>query len=388
MEILVSFKPEWFVYSNNLIKYLNDSTEFRAKLALRSDKVQLMKERFKFDGLYYHYKPDIEFESKDDLSGDKITIYIDEIGFRNKRNTYSRHKIIPYVFLGDSGTFGVDSKKGYPEIFGNLINDVTLNLSMGGHGPQQYLESLKRFGINKKPKIIFIAMYINDIRDAQVYNSLKRQGINDCLRYLTASVTIGDKKFKRLFFLKHSNLIHFLYGAFAYPPWSIDRDKKANRSTTTDFSIVLDNGLKTYRFNNIEPPPLTLIGREEWIGPAVSALEQIVDIAKSIRSRVVLTYIPKPSEVYYPYIKKGKDVFYKKYNPESDDFGWAMGLNEIAKRLKIEFIDPRDKLRCEASVSPLIYGGINDAHFNSRGHEIFARILYNCVHMSLHKNNF
>ncbi|MEE3254740.1 MAG: hypothetical protein VX199_03490, partial [Chloroflexota bacterium] len=111
----------------------------------------------------------------------------------------------------------------------------------------------------------------------------------------------------------------------------------------------------------------------------ISTLRQITTLAASKNSKIILTYLPHPTEVYYTYIKQNRALFYETHDPDNDNFGWSKELNQISNELGIEFADPRPFLITAAAQTPFLYRNINDAHLSAHGHDVFARFLYKYV---------
>ena len=132
IESILIFKPTWLIHNKSLITHMDQ----RSSLYLRTLKftnqqtVQLQNERLVFDGLYYNFKPGIRFNGKvNTLDGPKESmINIDEIGFRNDYGVFTNNQHISYIFLGDSGTFGVGYEQPFPAVFRKLSGGETLNL--------------------------------------------------------------------------------------------------------------------------------------------------------------------------------------------------------------------------------------------------------------------
>ena len=382
VELSLIVQPQWLIPNRGLLNYMDS----RSALYLRvlqfydAEYNKTVNDRAIFDGLYFIYKPGISFqEYTNTLEGKKSnTIYIDEIGFRNKYGTYSENPRIPYVFLGDSGTFGNGSSIPFPQVFSELTNENTLNLGIGGHGPQMYLRSLEQFGVQKSPTIIFITLFLNDMQNGYSFDLLQRHG-------------------------KDSNKFYLLYAAGARFPWPtniasklalercnicmyIDASIKSfsipKPTPITDddqiYTIVLDNNKTTVRTRELQAPQ-PMCPNNPCIEPTLKALRDIATLGRSINSRVILTYLPMPSEIYYPYIDQGQLDFNSIHNPTGSTFGWAEELASISMDLDIEFADPRAFLIKEAAESPFLFIGVNDAHLSDHGHQIFAKFLHRHV---------
>ena len=324
-ETLVRINPLWFIRNNDILNQCNTSIRLKSVQI----KYPFLFEYFKYfenAGLYYHLKPGITIK-QDDIQ--KFPVEIDEIGFRNKRNTFTNHEHIPYIFLGDSGTIGMAAKKNFTTIFSELMDEVVLNLGMPGYTTPHYLNSLQQYGIVKKPQIIFIVLFLNDHIEALNYVSLKKLKIDSRRLYQCRIIPNQDELSS--YMVKHSDLYSLLSSYIHYFSNHTYAQESSNKISTKKFtkpkkdqmfSIVVGNGNKTHTFKNMKPPP-PFPTTEKLNHFFIHYIGKIASLGKSIGSRVVLTYIPRPSEIYYPYLKEGRDYFFNKYTPQSSKFGWG-----------------------------------------------------------------
>jgi hypothetical protein len=97
----------------------------------------------------------------------------DEQGFRNSHTTKSADIAVlgdSFMEYGDNeaDTFGKRLEKKLPGL-------VVVNLGKSGYGPFQYLEVLKNYGIDKKPKDVLFGFYEgNDLKDIEAYLEWKK----------------------------------------------------------------------------------------------------------------------------------------------------------------------------------------------------------------------
>jgi hypothetical protein len=97
----------------------------------------------------------------------------DEQGFRNSHTTKSADLVVlgdSFMEYGDNeaDTFGKRLEKKLPGL-------VVANLGKSGYGPFQYLEVLKKYGIDKKPKDVLFGFYEgNDLKDIKAYLEWKK----------------------------------------------------------------------------------------------------------------------------------------------------------------------------------------------------------------------
>ena len=72
------------------------------------------------------------------------------------------------IALGDSFTFGsgVNQEATWVARLATLANRDVLNLGVPGYSPTQYTRALEKYGLSLSPKIIFYALYTNDLVDS------------------------------------------------------------------------------------------------------------------------------------------------------------------------------------------------------------------------------
>ena len=102
-----------------------------------------------------------------------------EHGFRNVSSSPERADI---VALGDSLTFGygVEDDQAWPALLAHdlQLNHV-INLGLIGAGPQQYLRVYETFGVQLRPRILLVGLFIgNDFWDADLFDRWLRSGVD------------------------------------------------------------------------------------------------------------------------------------------------------------------------------------------------------------------
>ncbi len=380
IELLLIFKPLWLVRNSNLVASMDKRTSLyiRSVNHINSDYIETVNDRFVFDGLYFKNKPGISYHQKVETF-DGLTehlLNIDEIGFKNQYGTYSENSHIPYVFLGDSGTFGAGYSKPFPEIFKEVSRKQTLNLSIPGHGPQMYLKSFKDFGISKSPTHIIITLFHNDFDNAYTYNLLDKNGKSSQDYHLLYTSNLSFEWPTNLLaslILEYCNTCAYID---AWISTSHKTIKVRNTNLTQKASFFLDSKQTELIFSEeLQSAPPMCSDPCRTLG--LNTLQEINKLAKSINSTVILTYLPHPSEIYYPYIRQNKEMFHSLYQSDTNNPSWAKDLHQIAKDLNIQFADPRNYLTEAASQTPFLYRSLNDSHLSARGHEVFAKFLHN-----------
>jgi lysophospholipase L1-like esterase len=102
----------------------------------------------------------------------------DEGGFRNTSSWPERADI---VALGDSLTFGygVEDGQAWPVLLARDLHlDHVINLGLSGAGPQQYLRVYETFGVQLRPRILVVGVFLrNDFWDADLFDRWLHSGI-------------------------------------------------------------------------------------------------------------------------------------------------------------------------------------------------------------------
>ncbi len=100
------------------------------------------------------------------------TVVMDEMGFCNLPENSYRQETIDIVALGDSFTtcHAVKPRDTWSSRLAQLTGDSVYNLGRVKIGLHEYIQLLKKFGLQKSPKIVIINVYEgNDFRDARRY---------------------------------------------------------------------------------------------------------------------------------------------------------------------------------------------------------------------------
>lgn len=132
----------------------------------------------------------------------QYTLTVDSQGFRN----LSELADCDWLILGDSFAegSGVDDEQVWPVILGDIRDKTISNLGMSGGSPVTYLDTLKKFGIDRKPETVICLLYEgNDFRDS----NFAQHKLDD-----PKKATLFDKTFKAspLRRLMKDSLIRFL----------------------------------------------------------------------------------------------------------------------------------------------------------------------------------
>ncbi len=98
---------------------------------------------------------------------DHVRFVTDANGFPNSPSDNMTYDI---VTIGDSFTEGRTVANPWPRRVAEQMNSSTLNLGQAAFGPQEEVEVLKQYGLEKQPKWIIMAYFEgNDLHDAAAY---------------------------------------------------------------------------------------------------------------------------------------------------------------------------------------------------------------------------
>lgn len=135
----------------------------------------------------------------EDVESEK-TVTMDDTGFCNPPDDPYQRAAIEMVTIGDSFTWctTVDPAQTWTHRLGATVGASVYNLGAPGRGLYEYLQALKKFGLQKNPRVVVMAVFEgNDLRDALHFVSYKekltsgavREGEEPCSlpRYLCAA---------------------------------------------------------------------------------------------------------------------------------------------------------------------------------------------------------
>ena len=128
------------------------------------------------------WKPLAEVSYSFEDPGTVNTVKMDEIGFCNAAGLYEQQTQFDVVAIGDSFTWclTVNPEDTWPAQLAAVTDLSTYNLGQQGIGLYEYLELLKRYGLEKRPKVVVMNVYEgNDLRDALRYVSFRQSGATD-----------------------------------------------------------------------------------------------------------------------------------------------------------------------------------------------------------------
>lgn len=379
LEVVLGFRPDLFVGGSLASHYLTPKAYLRYVQLTNPNSWQALedkKQRFDISGLYYHYKPGILVPG----TGTGAPLTMDEIGFHNPPGTYSRNDHIPYIFLGDSGTIGIEVEKPFSQIVSEITREPTLNIGIGGQSPQDYATALERYGLAKKPRVVVVSLFLNDVSDALTYDRLDKAGLDDALYYFVDAEAYPAKGPVGFLFNRLCLPRYLAAMALFGPPWGHGAKSDGpitGVGTTQDTAMVsfpVSDGAKTVSVPaaSVQTELVTSRLTDAEMAPTLAALVRIKTMAESVGAKVLVTYLPQPIEYYRPFLTEGGKHF---ASVPDQDFGWGKQLQAYVESIGLPFLDPRPWMRSHVAHAPYLFPHINDAHLNTVGHALFGRML-------------
>jgi len=302
----------------------------------------------------------------------QVHMVTDAHGFRNLPPEQAMYDI---VALGDSFTRASGVATPWPQRLSEWTGMDVLNLADAGAGPQQELESLRQFGMNKHPQWVIMAYCgANDLYDAAAYEQANPFILARFGRYLWArvgeawqesapAVAASDYRYPIAIRADGTNLEMAFFSA--YISWLSVSGEVIEASQ--DYRIVRDTIL------------------------SVRALSEEVD------ARFLLVYIPSKEHVYLPNLDDAETlgrVFADVSTLALDEGGFLQFTKQTASpelarqhmddqaRLLADFAGEQGFLylnltstfQAEAGTGEELYYPF-DTHWNQQGHDLAAQTI-------------
>jgi hypothetical protein len=240
----------------------------------------------------------------------------------------------------------VDHEATWVARLARLTGREIVNLGMPGQGPHQYTRILKKYGAPLRPKVIFYAIFSNDLKDG--------------VRFEAPPAERRRKMTPKRFMKRYSTS----YNLFSHLSRSLKRKSKDERAQTA--------GLKLLERRLRDPYGIP----DARFASAWAALARQVDDAvaesKRLDARFILLYFPQKEEVYWELAK--------------ERVGDVDAFKERVSRLRNQILDfcAARELLCLDLTPVLKSRGLHgeelyypvDIHWNARGNAVVAQEIY------------
>ena len=328
------------------------------------------------------YKPGAEISYDFDEPGIVETVRMDDHGFCNPDPDSYRNPRFDVVALGDSFTWctTVHPTDAWPAVFAKLSGLTTYNLGLPGRGPQEYLEILRAFGVQKHPRFVVVDIYEgNDFRDSYRFHEWKSdprgaKTENPCPFSTAAACGVHDV-LARTPLGSHS----YAYNLVAGTLW---HKAAETRESGYDFryDVELSDGtIEPFNTRNGDLNELEYASRLRVGAADVDVFDDAMDgfaaLAKAEGFRVVLAYTPAAYSAYGARVRfHTRDVAdtMKLYSSRQREY-----FARKSAELGFEFVDmsgPLGVAAADTSTSAPLYFRTN-SHLTPHGHAVVAEAL-------------
>jgi hypothetical protein len=351
-----------------------------------------VKEEFVPDNaLVYKHPPLYSSKQIPDYKGDKYSplygvevpsmIYesatTDEDGFAYSNSTGPSDVLV----IGDSFMeFGLNKEDTFARRLERNSELKVANLSVGGYGPFQYLEVLKRYGTKKKPKYALFCFFEgNDIGDIQNYLTWKKTEPSQWKvprGYLpTIAASLSGSFFQRymIAFRQTTGFLKELLSATSQIIlYKTDPEAQGIHPDITVLNLRNESHRVLFFYKNRSRPTNEMLNAEEW-----NELRNILQEFKttSIANNItpIILYIPTAAHIYAEYStdKSGENWLRIRQEQVAAKANTENAMSALAKEINLELISLTPLFEASAADGKLLYYPF-DTHWNSEGREVAA----------------
>jgi hypothetical protein len=326
--------------------------------------------------LLRRYRPSTQLASKRDAAG-----------FCNPRGQENAAEQVEIIVLGDSfADCNVPAQQTWPALLQTLSGWQTYNLGVDGIGIYEYVQMLKQFGLQRRPRIVIMNIYEgNDLRDALRYWDHRNNKAGASKVGKLGSVRGGWAS-------RHSYAVNVATAAWrewVEPAWrslteTREKSKKgldAIDKNALDLRYVLHLEGGDVRFNqgNADRDELRLavVLDQGLIDLEVfdEALATFIQLAKDDGFLPVITYSPSAHTAYVnniEFAEPSAGPVLARYSARLRDY-----FRDAADRFGVPFLDLTPDLEAaiaahgSAQVARLLYFP-DTVHYSAEGHRIVA----------------
>ena len=317
-------------------------------------------------------------------------VTMDWNGFCNPRPLLERiyiKKEIDVLTVGDSFTWctTVNPADSWPHQLASISGKSVYNLSRSGIGTYEYIQLIKKFGLQLNPKVIIMNVYLgNDLRGAISYHEYIASGG----KYKITSEKKRNSLFQRLinnWIAQHSYSYNLalaspkaLYYHFLRIPPRITNETQM----TIDFRYTVSKGGKSIKLNldNSDLDEIVIATKlknnEGSLNLFDKSIEEFSQLAHQENFTPIIAITPS---AYAPYDK------YLKFNtPQNRDIlanyveNQRTYFRKISEKHNIIFVDMMEPLETAVkknpNLEPLLYFPTN-LHLTAEGHHVVAKAI-------------
>lgn len=311
---------------------------------------------------------------------DKVVAHVhlttDAHGFRNPLPEKATYGI---AALGDSFTVAGNVATPWPQKLAECTGIDVLNLGEAGAGPQQELEVLRQYGLEKRPQWVIMAYFEgNDLYDAAAYEQANPFILARFGRYLLAQ---------------------------SIAAWHERRGGSADAAVAPSYRYPI-----TVTINDTDLEMAFFSSYMAWLSVSGEVIEsslnyrlvtetllKVRELSEAAEARFLLVYVPSKAHVYLPYLNDAETlarVFTDVPTLELDEAGFLQFTNQtatpeltrqhmddqahlladFAAEQNITYLDLTSTFQEEAGAGVELYYPF-DTHWNQGGHNLAARTI-------------
>jgi PAS domain S-box-containing protein len=300
----------------------------------------------------------------------------DKNGFRNGRaREYS-----DIIAIGDSYLeWGNTEADTFVKRLENKLPGFTAaNLGKSGYGPAQYLEVLKRYGVNYRPKYALMAFFEgNDIQDTKAYFRWRKGQTEDLLAF---PYRMAQLSFTQRYILALNSEATFIKDTFSYWAKFVLNRMAQHQGYAYDIHpdlalINLGDG-KTHKVQFVEHldtrAPKEMLASDEW-RQLKTVMADVQEACEKNGITLIVMYIPAAAHVYAQYstTQSGENWLRIRDQQIQARTNTEEAMSLMAKELDLDLISLTPTLEEAASRGKMLYYPL-DPHWNPEGTELAA----------------
>ena len=311
----------------------------------------------------------------------RVLLEIDSNGFRNSAPVKNSYEV---VVIGDSFTIAKNVAFPWPARLADYLGLDVLNLAQSAFGPQEELNVLERYGLQKQPTWIVMAFFEgNDLHDAGAYERANPFIVTRLGKYILTR---------------------------AVEKWEVGQTSEVDRDDVRQLkdTAYLYPILVELRANDVQmaffPPYVSWLSASlETIEPSenfrlvAESILSVQQLSKEINAEFLLVYIPSKPHVYLEYVSEAEILrsVFEDVKEVSLDGSGLLGfsadsvlpkdvylrsddqeqlLKNFAAEENIEFLDLTPIFKAEAAKGVELYYPY-DTHWNQTGHDLAAQAI-------------
>jgi hypothetical protein len=306
----------------------------------------------------------------------------DDAGFCNPEPLYGQTVSFDILAIGDSFTActGVKATETWTTQLASLTGKSVYNLGRGGVGLYEYLQILKRYGIQKRPKIVIMNVYAgNNFRDALIYRLHKEnqmQGKEGVTLEYTQSVFYQAYDWLRASVLgRHSYAANLLLASIAHGRRSLVQSTKPDFR----FHLVFRDMPLAFNEKDLDSDEAThariIVEQPNELQVFEDALKEFVRMSRAHKFLPVVAYSPSVYTVYARFADF-TDPQWRVLLPRASDLQRRFFAAK-SQQLGFEFVDLTPSLTqfAEEHQSERLLYLHSNLHYSPDGHRLVAELL-------------